>query len=67
MPYSCGYFFGMIDEELAVIHFGKYFYMDIGTKRKQMAGLGFGNKRFFGAIPKMNVGARYAIKTVGVD
>ena len=67
VSYPLYYFFGMVDEELAVVHARKDFDVGLRTEGKQVLHLRFGDKGFFGAVPEMDVCAMNGVKAVGID
>ena len=47
--------FGMVDEELAVVHARKEFDVRLRTEGQQVSDLGLGDEGFFRAVPEMYV------------
>ena len=67
VSYPLYYFFGMVDEELTVVHARKDFDVCLRAEGKQVFHLRFGNEGFFGAVPEMDVGAMNGVQAVGID
>ena len=57
----------MVNEQLAVVHALKDFDVRMRTEGKQMFRLRFSDKRFFRAIPEMDVIAGDGFQLVGIN
>ena len=64
---SLDYFFRVVNKELTVVHAFENLDMCLRLKRKEMFRLRFGDKRFFRAIPKMNVIAGDGFQLIGIN
>ena len=61
------YLFRMIDKKLTMVHAFENLDMCLRIKRKQMFRLRLGDKRFFRAIPEMDVIAGDGFQLVGIN
>lgn len=59
--------FGMVDEELAVVHALEDFDVGLRAEGEEVLHLRFGDEGFFRAVPEMYVGAMNGVQTVGID
>ena len=61
------YLFGVVDEELAVVHAREDFDVRLRTEGEEVLHLRFGDKSFFRAVPEMDVCAVNGVEAVGID
>ena len=64
---SLDYLFRTIDKELTMVHAFENLDMCLRIKRKQMFRLRLGDKRFFRAIPEMDVIAGDGFQLIGIN
>lgn len=64
---SLDYFFRVVNKELTVVHAFEDFNMRRRAEFYQVFRLRFGDKRFFRAIPKMNVIAGDGFQLIGIN
>ena len=67
LSYPLGNLFGMVNEQLSVVHALEDFDVGLRTEGKQVSHLRFGDEGFFGAVPEMDVGAMNGVQAVGVN